>query len=128
METALTSGIEISVSCKYEAKFSNPENGLFMFSYNISISNKNSFPIKLLRRHWHIVDSNTHTREVEGEGVIGQQPIILPGEKYSYTSSCDFSTDTGKMHGTYLVKNTHTEEQFEVNIPSFLMIVPHRLN
>jgi ApaG protein len=128
METALTSGIEISVSCQYEERFSNPENGLFMFSYEISIVNKNDFPIKLLRRHWHIVDSNTRTREVEGEGVIGQQPIILPQERYSYRSSCDFTTDTGKMYGTYLMENTLDGKKFEVEIPSFLLMVPHKLN
>ncbi len=128
METALTSGIEISVSCQYEERFSNPENGLFMFSYEISIVNKNDFPIKLLRRHWHIVDSNTRVREVEGEGVIGQQPIILSSERYAYRSSCDFTTDTGKMHGTYLMENTLTGKRFEVEIPSFLLMVPHKLN
>lgn len=128
MKTALTSGIKISVACQYEEQFSNPDKGLFMFSYTIWIENKNDFPIQLIKRHWHIVDSNTRAREVEGEGVIGQQPVILSGETYSYKSSCDFATDTGKMNGTYTMRNSLTKEEFDVEIPSFLLMVPHKLN
>ncbi len=99
-----------------------------MFSYGINIENKNDFPIQLMRRFWHITDSNTRKREVEGEGVIGEQPVILPGKSYSYRSSCDFTTDTGRMHGNYQMLNLDTEEVFSVEIPSFMLMVPHRLN
>lgn len=128
MTTALTSGISISVDCSYEERFSNPENELFLFSYKIEIENKNDFPIQLLRRHWHITDSSTRTRDVKGEGVIGEQPIIMPGESFSYRSSCDFTTDTGKMSGHYIMQNLESSKEFEVDIPEFLLMVPHKLN
>ncbi|MEM9052719.1 MAG: ApaG domain, partial [Bacteroidota bacterium] len=67
-------------------------------------------------------------REVEGEGVIGLQPTIAPDETYSYKSSCDFTTDTGQMHGYYLMMNCESGEEFQVDIPSFVLIVPHKLN
>ncbi len=128
MTTALTSGIEISVDCKFESKFSNPEQGLFLFSYGIQIFNKNEFSIQLLRRQWQIIDSKAKSREVEGEGVIGEQPVILPGESYRYRSSCDFTSDTGMMCGKYTMQNLDTDEEFEVKIPEFMLMVPHRLN
>ncbi len=128
MTTAISSGIKISVDCQYESRFSNPENNLFMFSYGIKIENKNNYPVQLLRRHWFIYDSNTKSREVEGEGVIGQQPIIMPGEAYAYRSSCDFTTDTGKMCGKYQMENLETGEVFDVPVPDFMLIVPHKLN
>ncbi len=128
MTTALTSGISISVDCSYEDRFSNPENELFMFSYKIQIENKNAFPIQLLRRHWHIIDSSTRSRQIEGEGVIGEQPIILPGQSFSYRSSCDFTTDTGKMCGHYMMENLENKEMFQVDIPEFMLMVPHKLN
>ncbi len=128
MTTALSSGVKISVNCRYESKFSNPEKSLFLFSYGIEIENTNVFPIKLLRRSWQIRDSSTRKREVEGEGVIGQQPVIESGKSYRYRSSCDFSTDTGKMYGFYQMENMETGEIFKVPIPAFMLIVPHRLN
>lgn len=128
MATALTSGIVISVDCRYEQKFSNPSNRLFIFSYGIHIENKNTHPIKLLSRYWKISDSNTKKRIVEGEGVIGEQPSIEPGQTYSYRSTCDLNTDTGKMKGYYIMKNLETNDEFKVAIPEFLLMVPYRLN
>lgn len=128
MTTALTSGVQISVDCKYEDRFSNPDSGLFLFSYGIEIENKNPYPIQLISRHWYIADSNTQRREVEGEGVIGMQPVIQPNEKYTYRSTCDFTTDTGKMCGSYRMKNEQTGKEFTVEIPEFLLMVPYKLN
>lgn len=99
-----------------------------MFSYNISIENNNPFSIKLERRRWKICDSSTKKREVEGEGVVGQQPVIKPGERYTYRSSCDFSTDTGQMFGAYQMRNLESDGLFEVVIPNFMLMVPHKLN
>lgn len=128
MTTALTSGIQISVNCKYEDRFSNPETPLFLFSYEIEIKNGNTYPIQLLSRRWYIIDSNTQKREIEGEGVIGVKPLILPNETYTYRSTCDFSTDTGKMCGTYKMKNTSNNQTFVVAIPEFMLMVPYKLN
>lgn len=128
MTTALTNGIHISVDYRYEKRFSNPEQKLFMFSYRIEIENTNDFPIRLMRRHWRIVDTAMHHREVSGDGVIGEQPVIESGEHYVYKSACDFTTDTGRMMGYYEMKNLKTGQIFHVDIPEFMLMVPHRLN
>lgn len=99
-----------------------------MFSYHINIENKNSFTVRLERRKWHITDSAAPARTVEGEGVVGKQPVIPPGGTYAYRSSCDFSADTGRMSGTYQMRNVVTDEVFDVEVPSFMLMVPHRLN
>jgi ApaG protein len=99
-----------------------------MFAYRITIENNNSFPVKLLRRHWFIFDSDSTHREVEGEGVIGIQPEINSGEKYQYISGCNLRTELGKMHGTYFMENMSNKRMFYVNIPSFEMAVPFKLN
>lgn len=128
MTTALTHGIYISVNCQYEKRFSNPDRDLFMFSYQIEIENTNDFPIQLMRRHWRIVDTAMHHREVCGDGVIGEQPVIEPGGRYRYKSACDFTTDTGRMVGHYEMKNLASNHEFQVDIPAFMLMVPHRLN
>lgn len=128
MTTALNSGITISVDSRYEEKFSNPMAKLFLFSYGISIENKNKSAIQVISRYWEITDSNTHQRVVEGEGVIGEKPVINPGESYTYRSSCDLSTDMGKMKGYYVMKNLETGVSFNVEIPEFSLVVPYKLN
>ncbi len=128
MTTALHSGVLISVSSHYESRFSNPDANLFMFTYRIEITNRNTFPIQLKRRHWFIVDSTTERREVEGEGVVGQQPVLYPGESYHYRSSCDFTSDTGQMKGFYQMENLESGEHFDAEIPAFMLMAPHRLN
>ncbi|HEX3080955.1 MAG TPA: ApaG domain, partial [Puia sp.] len=77
---------------------------------------------------WHIFDSNGSNREVEGEGVVGVQPILQPGEKYQYVSGCNLRTEMGKMYGSYHMENLHSKVSFEVNIPMFEMIVPFKMN
>ena len=98
-----------------------------MFAYRITIENHNSFPVKLMRRHWYIIDSNSSEREVEGEGVVGVQPVLQPGEKYQYVSGCNLRSELGKMHGTYTMENLNNKSIFEVNIPIFEMIVPFKM-
>ena len=128
MISQVSEGIKISVETHYQPDYSNAVNSEFMFAYKISIENHNSFPVKLLRRHWHIYDSNGTAREVEGEGVVGVQPRINPGASYQYISGCNLRTEIGKMHGTYLMQNMNTEATFDVMIPSFDMTVPFKLN
>ncbi len=94
-----------------------------MFAYRITIENHNNFSVKLQRRHWHIFDSNGSYREVEGEGVVGVQPILQPGERYQYVSGCNLRTEMGKMYGSYTMENLNNKKSFEVNIPIFEMIV-----
>jgi ApaG protein len=103
MESAVTEGIKISVEQFYQPDYSNPQQREFMFAYRVSIENNNSYSVQLLRRHWYIKDSSTEKREVEGEGVIGVQPIIAPNEKYQYISGCNLKSELGQMYGTYLM-------------------------
>ena len=84
--------------------------------------------MQLLRRHWYIVDSNADQKEVDGEGVIGVQPVIAPNEHYQYISGCNLKSELGKMHGTYLMENMNTRKRFEVNIPVFYMEAPFKRN
>lgn len=124
----ISEGVEVGVETYYQQDYSNPLQAEYMFAYRISIENHNDFPIKLLRRHWHIFDSNGAHREVEGEGVVGVQPVLAPGEKYQYVSGCNLKSEMGKMHGTYRMENLNSKKLFDVNIPAFEMFVPFKNN
>ena len=128
MTSMITEGVQVSVETFYQEDYSNPMQGEYMFAYRVEIENYNSFPVQLHRRHWFIFDSNATRREVEGEGVVGIQPVILPGETYRYVSGCNLKTEMGRMVGTYEMENLDTREQFTVQIPSFEMIVPYKNN
>jgi ApaG protein len=128
MVSAISKGVQINVEVFYQSEYSNPVLDEYMFAYKITIANQNNFPIQLLRRHWHIFDSHCNVREVEGEGVIGVQPVIQPNESYTYVSGCNLKTDIGKMHGKYYMQNQFTKSYFEVNIPSFEMVYPFKFN
>ncbi|HRF22875.1 MAG TPA: Co2+/Mg2+ efflux protein ApaG, partial [Chitinophagaceae bacterium] len=121
-------GIKVSVETTYQPDFSNPLQSEFVFSYHITIENHNAFPVKLHRRHWYIFDSDATFREVEGEGVVGVQPTILPGKSYEYTSSCNLNSEIGKMNGHYEMENLFNKKFFFVDIPAFEMIVPFKGN
>jgi ApaG protein len=128
MVTKITEGVSITVETFYQPTQSNPLNAEFLFAYRITIENLGAIPIKLLRRHWHITDSNGLFREVEGEGVVGQQPIIEPGTSYQYVSACNLRTEMGKMSGTYEMENLYNKRKFKVAIPEFQLIAPFKLN
>ena len=128
MVSKISEGVEVSVETFYQQDYSNPMQSEYMFAYRIAIENHNSFPVKLHRRHWHIFDSNGTYREVEGEGVVGVQPVLSPGEKYQYVSGCNLRTEMGRMHGTYQMENLNSKQLFEVNIPPFEMFVPFKNN
>ena len=128
MVSKISEGVTISVETFYQQDYSNPLQSEYMFAYRITIENNNAFPVKLLSRHWHIFDSSGEYREVEGEGVVGMQPIINSGEEYQYVSGCNLHTEMGRMHGTYQMENLHTKKVFSVNIPAFEMITPFKNN
>jgi ApaG protein len=128
MVSLISEGVEISVETFYQQDYSKPLQSEYMFAYRITIENHNSFPIKLHRRHWNIFDSNGTYREVEGEGVIGVQPVLAPSETYKYVSGCNLRTEMGKMSGTYQMENLDNKKMFDVNIPAFEMIVPLKNN
>lgn len=128
MVSKISEGVEISVETFYQSDYSNPVNNEFMFAYRITIENHNSFPLQLLKRHWFIFDSNGEQREVEGEGVVGVQPVLNAGEQFQYVSGCNLRTEMGKMHGVYVMENVEDKTLVEVKIPPFEMIVPQKLN
>ncbi|MFM2362105.1 MAG: Co2+/Mg2+ efflux protein ApaG [Sphingobacteriales bacterium] len=128
MNSIVSEGIAISVETFYQPDYSNPVQGEFMFAYRIHIENLNNFPVKLHRRHWYIFDSNGSHREVEGEGVVGVQPVLKPGENYQYVSGCNLRTEMGKMYGTYQMENLNNKKSFQVTIPAFEMVVPFKNN
>ncbi len=128
MNSKISEGVKISVETYYQSEYSNPINHEFMFAYKITIENNNNFPVKLLKRRWHILDSNGITKEIEGEGVVGVQPVISPASSYQYISGCNLKTEIGKMHGNYVLENMNNKKTFNVIIPSFLLEAPFKMN
>lgn len=128
MITKTSEGVQISVETFYQDEYSHPVNNEFMFAYRITIENLNHFTVKLLRRHWFIYDSNSQNREVEGEGVVGIQPVLEPGKQFQYVSGCNLRTEIGRMQGTYLMENQDNKLTFIVKIPPFQMVVPFKNN
>ena len=94
----------------------------------MTIVNQGEHTIKLLRIHWHISDAGYISHEVEGEGVVGQQPILESGDSHQYISGCNLKSGIGKMSGTYLMERIIDGKTFEVSIPEFTMITAERLN
>ncbi|MEO1049484.1 MAG: Co2+/Mg2+ efflux protein ApaG [Bacteroidota bacterium] len=128
MVTEITQGIKVSVETEYQPSYSSPSQYHYVFTYRITIENQSEYTIKLLRRHWYIHDANTARREVEGEGVVGQQPVMEPGQSHQYVSGCNLKSGVGKMLGTYLMERIVDGKNFEVKIPEFTMIVPFKNN
>ncbi len=128
MISKISEGVEVSVETFYQKDYSNPIQQDFMFAYRITIENHNAFPVKLLRRFWEIFDSNGEHRVVEGEGVVGVQPLIMPGKQYQYVSGCNLKSELGKMQGYYSMENVENRDNIQVKIPAFKMIAPVKLN
>lgn len=128
MVTQITSGIKISVATRFEGNYFKDHTVLYAFSYQITIENLSTDIVQLLARHWEIFDSLNFTEMVDGEGVIGQTPIIIPGDKYVYSSGCMLHSTIGAMNGFYTMLNLSTSENFEVQIPTFKLNVPFVIN
>jgi|SRR6476661_2042378 len=128
MPTTTTQGVTVSVTTNYLPDYSSPAQEHFVFAYKIEIRNNSEFTVKLLRRHWYIHDATGVMREVEGEGVVGRQPVLEPGEVHQYVSGCNLKSGMGKMHGTYLMERLANGQEFSVDIPEFTLMVPYRLN
>ncbi|EEI90955.1 protein ApaG [Sphingobacterium spiritivorum ATCC 33300] len=128
MVSQITEGVKISVESIYQPEYSNPEKEHFMFAYRISIENVGDYTVQLLRRHWQIFDAIGEHREVEGDGVVGEQPVIQPGESHQYVSGCNLKSEMGYMEGTYQMSRQLDGEIFYVEIPRFNLIANHRLN
>ena len=97
----------------------------YLWAYKVIIKNNSEHTVKLISRHWKIFDSNGSYREVKGKGVVGEQPVLEPGQEFEYTSGTPLKTTSGMMHGSYLMQNFEGEE-FEVKIPPFSLDIPDR--
>jgi ApaG protein len=128
METCTTFGITVSVTPFYQPALSKPLENKFIFSYRVTIDNQNPYTVQLIRRHWHILDSNGAFHEVEGEGVVGQQPVLQPGERHEYHSWAPIKTELGLMFGTYTMLQVDEDRIFKVKIPEFQLVAPQKLN
>lgn len=118
---------QVSVNTRYLNEQSQPEKNRFVHAYDIVISNIGSVTAQLISRKWHIIDANNEVQEVQGMGVIGEQPTLEPGQSYSYTSGVVIATDTGTMTGSYTMRTPEGEE-FEANIPMFALVKPSALH
>lgn len=128
MVKTTTHNIEISAEVKYWPHYSNPKENHYFFIYFIAIENKSEYSVQLLRRHWFIFDSIGDNREVEGEGVVGELPVLEPGEKFNYNSGCNLVSDMGYMKGYYTMVKLVDGKEFTVDIPKFELIVPAKMN
>ena len=119
--------IAIDVAIRYLDEQSKPDESLFYFAYTIGIRNTGQRPAQLISRRWLIVDAIGFPREVVGDGVVGEQPRLDPGERFEYTSSTFFKTPYGTMEGAYLMR-TDDGEEFEAPIPQFVLCIPRMLH
>lgn len=128
MVKAVTRNIAVSVETFFKDKGSRPDLGQYLFAYRITIRNQGDYTVQLMSRYWEIFDSCMERRIVEGEGVVGAQPVLEPGETFQYQSYCQLSSDTGTMRGYYTFQRQPDELEFEVEIPQFLMMPGYRNN
>jgi ApaG protein len=125
MSNAVTEGIRVTVRSEFRKERSEP--GRFFFTYTVRIANEGTQPAQLRTRHWIIVDARGERHEVVGEGVVGQQPLLEPGEAFEYTSFCPLDTPHGSMHGSYGMQRPDGSA-FEAEIAPFALMVPGVLN
>jgi len=124
MNSEFSNEVEVNVKTQYQVVYSNPLKDIFIFSYNISITNHRSTTIQLLRRRWQIFDNEIFIQEVEGAGVIGLQPVLKPQTSHNYESGCQIATPKGLMSGEYLFRDLEKNYNFHVKIPKFILEVP----
>jgi ApaG protein len=121
-----THGVTVTVRSFYLADQSKPEEGQYAWAYRIRIANGGAETVQLLRRTWVITDARGRTQRVEGAGVVGEQPVLEPGEAFEYTSGTPLGTPSGFMTGTYHMVRSASGEAFDVTIPSFSLDSPHQ--
>lgn len=124
MYRATTQAIQVTVEPHYLDDRSEPDDGEFFWAYTIEILNLGTETVQLLRRHWTITDGNGHLDEVEGEGVVGEQPVLGPGESFEYTSGVPLPTPTGIMTGSYKMVS-QKGDTFDVEVPPFSLDSPY---
>ncbi len=124
---AVSRNVRVSVTAEYSPDRSKPSETQWFFLYTITIANEGEDTVQLLTRHWIITDGAGHVEEVKGEGVVGQQPTLAPGETFTYTSGCPLSTPFGLMQGTYQM-TTKDGEAFDATIAPFTLSEPYTVH
>lgn len=124
---ATTEGVHVHVTARYSEEHSSPLANHWFFLYTIRITNEGAEPVQLLSRHWIITDATGQVREVQGDGVVGKQPVIEPGESFEYTSGCPLETPFGRMEGTYQMVRADGGD-FAVRIARFELSEPASLH
>ena len=127
MDTEKANNITVEVEANYIENQSEPENERYVFSYTITIRNEGEEAAQLLSRHWLITDANGNIQEVKGDGVVGEQPHLKPGEGFQYTSGAMITTPVGSMQGTYQMV-TDDGDEFDAEIPAFTLAIPRTLH
>ena len=124
---AITRGIRVRVESSYVPERSEPEHDHWFFIYKVRISNEGNETAQLVSRHWIITDAHGQVEEVKGPGVVGEQPVLAPGESFEYTSACPLPTSFGTMHGTYQMI-TRGGDGFDAEIGPFSLAAPHAVH
>ena len=124
---AVTNNVRVEVESQYAPERSQPFQNHWFFHYTVRISNEGDETVQLLSRHWIITDAASHTEEVRGPGVVGEQPVLAPGESFQYTSGCPLKTSTGVMRGTYQMV-TGNGAHFDVEIAAFALHEPYTVH
>ena len=124
---AITDHIRVEVISRYTPENSQPQNNQWVFQYTVRITNQGAETVQLVSRHWIITDALDHVEEVRGPGVVGEQPVLAPGESFKYSSWCPLKTPTGKMHGTYQMLRSGGG-QFDIEIAPFALTAPYTVH
>jgi ApaG protein len=124
---AVTNNVRVEVESQYAPEHSQPFQGQWFFHYSVRITNEGDETIQLLSRHWMITDATGHTEEVKGTGVVGEQPVLAPGETFAYSSGCPLKTSTGVMRGTYQMVD-EDGGYFDVEIAPFALHEPYTVH
>ena len=127
MSDCTTRGVRVQVVSIYVPSRSEPENDAYFFAYRVRIDNVGDEGVQLVRRRWTITDGDGRVQEVQGEGVVGEQPALAPGETFEYTSACPLPTPVGTMQGSYQMELANGEG-FDAEIAPFTLAAPHALN
>ena len=124
---AVTNGVRVKVKSRYSAEHSQPQNSRWFFLYTVLVENESPQTVQLVSRHWIIEDADMRVEEIRGPGVIGQQPLLEPGESFEYTSGCPLTTPFGSMRGTYQMI-TADGAHFDANIAPFTLSEPYTVH
>jgi ApaG protein len=127
MSDTTTRGIRVQVTTFYDAERSSPPENYYFFAYQVRISNLGSETAQLVSREWIITDANGEVQKVQGPGVVGEQPVLAPGEAFEYTSFCPLTTPVGAMEGSYRIVAANGES-FDARIAPFSLAVPNAVN